>query len=139
MYILSLSFGLTIHNSVNSVSLQNFKGVRWQTNFRLPKYDVINIFKLEYHVHRYLLSDFQDQTCFGKSRMTMSFFLLELLFYVHKCNIQLPRMFVYLWRTRHSEKFVCKLLIGICEWHPMIYDNQYSVYVLNAECFDGIM
>ena len=51
-------------------SLQNFKGGRWQTNFRLPKYYVINIFKLEYL--RYLLSDW-DQTCFDKSRMTVSF------------------------------------------------------------------
>ena len=51
-------------------SLQNFKGGRWQTNFRLPKYYVINIFKLEYL--RYILSDW-DQTCFVKSRMTVSF------------------------------------------------------------------
>ena len=36
-------------------SLQNLKGGRWQMNFRLPKYYVINIFKLEYL--RYILSD----------------------------------------------------------------------------------
>ena len=60
-------------------SLQNFKGGRWQTNFRLPKYYVINIFKLEY-LH-YLLSDW-DQICFGKSRMTVSFISKELLFKV---------------------------------------------------------
>ena len=52
-------------------SLQNFKGGRWQMNFRLPKYYIINIFKLEYL--RYLLSDW-DQTCFGISRMTVFYF-----------------------------------------------------------------
>ena len=69
-YILSLSFGLSIHNSVNSWP-NHFKfshGGRLQTNFRLPNYYVIDIFKLEYL--RYLLSD-RDQTCFGKSRMTV--------------------------------------------------------------------
>ena len=58
-------------------SLQHFKGGRWQTNFRLPKYYVINIFKFEYR--RYILSDW-DQTCLGKSRMMVSFNSSELLF-----------------------------------------------------------
>ena len=72
-YILSLSFGLSIHNSVNSWP-NHFKfshGGRLQTNFRLPNYYVIDIFKLEYL--RYLLSE-SDQTCFGKSRMTVTLF-----------------------------------------------------------------
>ena len=52
-------------------SLQNFNCGRWQMSFLLPKYNVINIFKLKYL--RYFLSDW-DQTCFGKNRMTVTFF-----------------------------------------------------------------
>ena len=72
MHILSLLFDLSIHTSVNSW-LSHFKFstvVVEKRNFRLKRYYVINIFKLEYL--RYLLSVW-DQTYFGKSRMTMTF------------------------------------------------------------------
>ena len=61
-------------------SLQNFKGGCWKTNFRLPKYNVINVFKLEYL--RYLLSDWY-QTYFGKSKMTVRFFFCKNYFLSH--------------------------------------------------------
>ena len=74
MYILSLLYGLSIHNSFGSwPNVFTFSTVVVDKGtVRLPKYYVINAFKLEYL--RYLLSDL-DQTCFGKkkTRMTMPF------------------------------------------------------------------
>ena len=81
MHIPSLLFDLSIHTSVNSW-LSHFKFsivVVEKRNFRLKRYYVINIFKLEYL--RYLLSVW-DQTYFGKSRIKVSFISLELLFKV---------------------------------------------------------
>ena len=52
---------------------------RWQRNFRLDRYYVIIIFKLEYL--RYLLSD-RGQTCFSISRMMMTFIPVKNTLYV---------------------------------------------------------
>ena len=97
MYILSLSFGLSIHNSVDSWpnhfkfstafvdkrtsgcrSITSSIYLNWNMwsltwSFRLPRYYVIIIFKLEYR--RYLLSD-RGKICFNKSRMMMTFIIL---------------------------------------------------------------
>ena len=51
----------------------------WKRNFRLPRYYVIKIFKLEYPC--YLLSDWY-QTCFDQSRMTMTFISSKVFFYI---------------------------------------------------------
>ena len=70
MYILSLSFDLSIHNSAKSwPRYSNYR--RWKRNSLFLIYYVINIFQLEYL--RYLLSNW-DQNGFGKSRMAVTFF-----------------------------------------------------------------
>ena len=79
MYILSLSFNLSIHNSANSWP-HHFKFptiVGEKRNFRFWRYYVINLFKVKYL--RYLLSH-ADQTGFGKRWMTVYF--LKNIFYV---------------------------------------------------------
>ena len=108
MHIFSLLFDLSIHTSVNSW-LSHFKFsivVVEKRNFRLKRYYVINIFKLEYL--RYLLSAW-DQTYFGKSRMTMTFISKKKLFYVTSglaymtsLNFQLRISLLFLVRLHHN-------------------------------------
>ena len=76
MYILSLSFDLSIHNSVNSCP-RHFKFptiVVEKRNFWFRMYYVISIFTLEY-LH-YVQSNW-DQTGFGKSKMTVTFISIK--------------------------------------------------------------
>ena len=89
MYILSLSFDLSIHNSANSWP-HHFKFptiVGEKRNFRFWRYYVINIFKLEYL--RYLLLH-ADQTGFGKRWMTVYF--LKNIFDVTSGLVDMPSL-----------------------------------------------
>ena len=89
MYILSLSFDLSSHNSANYWP-HHFKFptiVGEKRNFRFWRYYVINIFKLEYL--RYLLSH-AHQTGFDKRWMTVYF--LKNIFYVTSGLVDMPSL-----------------------------------------------
>ena len=64
-------------------SLQNFKCGRWKRNFRLIKYYVIDIFKLEYLC--YLLSDWYQIYFIKKHNEDDFYFVKKKLFYVTSC------------------------------------------------------